>query len=325
MATLEAAERALFAPVPSTAQLPPALPPHRDWRRARISGGVAGLGTFVVATLGHLSGWGAAELTALGVCIFSMVLGSLPEPRAVAPKLLAGVAAGVAVAAAYRFFVQPHVHGTLALILSVAPVIAVGAWARVHPRTAAPALDANMCFMLGSQAGMPAVSLAAIANGSAALLLASLLVAGGFLLAPAGGAARLRNAKRTIQRDLARMVAHRPPATTAEAWSARMNRRLQRLALDLQRLLRQDGKAGGLLATLNVGHGVAALQRAAVATPAAAAVLAALSGRLDDIDAADRARAAGHGLPPPLADTVHDLADALEQAGPWLSTPAPRA
>ncbi len=326
MAMLETAERALFATAPSTRQLPPALSQPRDWRRARISGLVSGIGTFVVASLGHLSGWGAAELTALGVCIFSMVLGSLPEPRLVAPKLIVGVAVGVLVAAAYRYVVQPHVHGTLALILSVAPVMAVGAWARMHPRTAAPALDANMCFLLGSQAGMPAVPLAVIANGAAALLLAALLVAGGFLLAPAGGAARLRNAKQAIRRDLARMVEQRGPATTTAASSARRDRRLQRLALDLQRLLRHEGNAGGLLAMLNVGHGVAALQRSADTVPGAAAVLATLSDHMDDPAAAGRALAvAAPGLAQPVADIVRDLADALAQVAPLWSDPAGRS
>ncbi|MDP9898041.1 FUSC family protein [Variovorax ginsengisoli] len=318
MASLEAAERALFAIEPSATRLPPTLSPPRDGRRARISGLVSGIGTFVVASLGHLSGWGAAELMALGVCIFAMVLGALPEPRSVAPKMIIGVAVGVVVAAAYRLFVQPHVHGTVALILSVTPMIAAGAWTRVHPRTAAPALDANMCFMLGSQAGMPAVPGGVIASGSAALMLAALLVAGGFLLAPEGRAARLRHAKEAIRRDLARMVTHRPSAMALDAWQARMNNRLQRRALDLQRLQRNEGNAIGLLAILNIGHSLAALARSANDTPAAQAVRAALSERLDDPEAAAQCALTALGIAPsaPLTDSVHDLVDALRQSAP---------
>jgi hypothetical protein len=85
-----------------------------------------------------------------------------------------GVAAGVLVALAYCFLLQPTVPR---LILSVRPFILVGGLARASSRTAGPALDANMFFMLGSQAVLPAVTnRAVILNEAAALMLAAGLV-----------------------------------------------------------------------------------------------------------------------------------------------------
>jgi len=200
---IEQAGQALHDGRPAAGGYPDIAPP-RDWHKARKRGLIAGSATYAASMFGLWSGWGAGELMALGVCIFSMVLGSLPTPRVVAPKLLVGVLAGVAAATFYRFVLQPHVDGTASLIISVAPFILVGAWARLHPRTAMPALDANMCFMLGSQAGMPAAGAAEILGGSAALALAAVLVAVTLLVAPDPRDARLRALAAGLPKDLGR-------------------------------------------------------------------------------------------------------------------------
>ncbi|MES2533560.1 MAG: FUSC family protein [Pseudomonadota bacterium] len=300
------------------------LAPHRDWQRACTHGLVSGGATFIAAAAGYASGWPAGELAALGVCIFSMVLGSLAAPKMVAPKLLAGVLAGVLFATFYRFVIQPHVDGTGALVLSVAPFIVLGAFARFSRRTAMPALDANMCFMLGSQAGMPAAGAAQILNGAAALLLAAALVGFGFWLAPDRSAERSRGFAQAIRRDLQRLLYDTRP--TAD-WHARSSRRILRLMLDLQRAGRHGEAPAGLLAAANLGHAVVALQGMAASSPSGTdqrayieRTLQAIRGfEADPLAVAEvLERLAADAAEPPLMRLQHDAADAL-RAGATLA------
>ncbi len=162
------------------------LAPQRDALLAAESGLITGGATFAAGSLGWLSGWPAGELAALGVCIFSMVLRSLPVPRAIVPAMVRGVAAGALAAALYRLLIQPHIATVPELILSMAPFLLVGGLARASRRTVGPALDFNMCFLLASQAALPAVTdHLAILNGTAALLLAAGVVAQGYRVVPA--------------------------------------------------------------------------------------------------------------------------------------------
>ncbi|WPB57242.1 FUSC family protein [Xylophilus sp. GOD-11R] len=302
------AENALFDDRPAAVSQPQLAEP-RDWQRARARGALAGLATFVAALVGLLSGGPAGELMALGVCIFSMVLGSLPTPRVVAPKLLVGVLAGVVAATLYRFVIQPHVGGPIGLIASVVPFIVIGALARVHPRTAMPALDANMCFMLGSQAGgLPAHSASEILSGSAALALAAALVAAGLLLVPERGGARLQALASALRRDIGRR-------------QTGASRRALQLLAELQRSGRDGATASGLLAALGFGASLAWLRE---------------GRRLPDADwrmlegfAADPARAADEALKlarqvgdAAVALALCDAADALRAGAAWLSSDA---
>lgn len=334
MAWLMAAEQALFAPPghgpagKDAARFAPRaaawLVPHRDGRRAAANALSAGLGTFVASAVGLASGWPAAELAALGVCIFSMVLGSLPHPRTVAPKMVVGVAAGVVAATFYRFVVQPHVDGPGSLIASLLPFLVLGALARVSRHTAMPALDANMCFMLGSQAGMPAASGAAILNGAAALMTGAVLVGSAWMVAPDRSVARARRLAADIRRDMARLFDH--PRTQAAAvageWHALTARRILRLLLDLQRAGRSGAAPEGLLSALNFGHAVTRLQQAMAQSGAAdpqreglRAVLQALQRFDADPDAAATAALqAAQGLTDPATrQAAHDAADALRE------------
>ena len=263
------------------------LAPHRDWRLARRTGVVAGGGTLLAAVAGYLSGWPAGELTALGVCIFSMVLSTQPVPRTAAAKLLGGMLAGIAVATAYRFLVQPRIDGFLPLMVSVAPVLVVGGLARAGRRTAIPAIDFNMGFLLAGQIGMGAAGAAAILGGSAALGLAAGVVCLGFILMPTPPYRRAMAAAEAIRRDLARLIARREPTGPAR-WHPRTAREILRLTLQLSRagaLLPEEGRAeaggagasrktadrsppafgapGGILAALSFGHAIGDLQDAA--------------------------------------------------------------
>jgi uncharacterized membrane protein YccC len=237
------------------------LAPHHDARLAAETGLATGAATFLAALLGYVSGWPMGELAALGVCIFSMVLGSLPMPRAVAPLMLLGVGIGVVTALFYRLAIQPHVTTIPALLLSIAPFILLGGLARASRRTAGPALDANMCFLLASQAVLPPVTdRVVILNEAAALMLAAGLVCPVVMALPRRVGRRAEAAMEAIHRDLLRMARQRAPEDPARR-EASAARQILRLSLHLGQMtgLRMPPRFS-LLAVLNLGEAIARLQ-----------------------------------------------------------------
>jgi len=239
------------------------LAPYRDWILARRTGLVAGTGTFAAGLIAYLWGHPGAELAALGVCIFSLVLGSMPTPQKIAPYLFTGVVVGVIAATFYRFVIQPGIATQAQLIWSVFPFILVGGLARASSRTAIPALDANMCFMLASQAGMPAAGAGEIVGGALAMLVGAGVVSGGFWLIPRQSKRHALDAAQAIRRDLERLIRQAGEKKRRE-WHPRSARQILRLMLHISRA----GKLGtdapdGLLAAFNLGHALAALREAA--------------------------------------------------------------
>jgi uncharacterized membrane protein YccC len=233
------------------------MAPRYEWGLARSTGIVCGSVTLITGLLALLSGSYAGELAALGVCMFSMVLGSMPKPQVVAPHMFKGVIAGVIAATIYRFAVAPHVVTVTGLILSVTPFIFVGALARTSRKTAMPALDANMCFMLASQAVLPMVTdTAAILSGGLAILLAGTLVTTGFRLVPRRSDPLAVDAARLILRDLHRLISG-TRARKDEEWQPRALRQTLRMMLHLGRANTLREKAPkGMLAALSLGNAV---------------------------------------------------------------------
>ena len=296
------------------------LSPQRDGAVARESGLVAGLATTAAALLGLVVPWEAGELAALGVCIFSMVMTSLPAPRRAAPQMLAGVSAGVVVAIVYRFGLQPHVETVPVLILSLAPFLLLGGLARVSKRTAIPAIDANMCFLLASQPVLGiAFSPLAILSGSAALLLGAAIVAGLIIVLPNRLALAGQRARGAIRRDLARLAeaSIRAPGTTLQWPLGRLSLRLIRAAEHA------DLPEGSLVATRRLGDALAALRlhEAATGTDKAAITraLAALSLTADGRHAAETLEALATGTADAEAALLMRDAAAALGAGATIS------
>lgn len=264
---LVAAEAALSADRPAGDELSGLVPaflhnPHGDWSLGTTAGAVSGLATWLAASAAYAANWPVGELAALGCCIFSMVLGSLAQPQAIAPHMLKGVLAGVAAALIYRFGVQPHVQTVPELLVSVAPFLLLGGLARASRRTAIAAIDANMCFLLASQAVLPAVTRpAAILSEAGALVAAAVLVTSSFILLPRRHDRHAAKAREDIRRDLERLIAN-PQARRGARWDQGMTRQIMRLTLHLARAGESGGGAArGLLGVLNLGVAATALQR----------------------------------------------------------------
>jgi hypothetical protein len=211
---------------------------------------------------GYGSGSPILGLAALGVCIFVMVLGSMPLPQLMAPRLMLGVIAGAVTGTLYRLAVQPVIATPAGLVLTILPFLLVGGILRAHPRSGPAGVDANMCFLLASQAGMPAShDPAGIIQGSLALALSASLMAGLFILLPRRVFRQAADAAQRIRRDLQRILESRGLPDSA-AWQARSSRQILRLALHLGRASNLGQRwPRGLLAVINLGQAMIDQQR----------------------------------------------------------------
>ncbi len=181
-----------------------------------------------------LSGSFSAELTAFSMAIFALVLGSMPLPHVIAPKLGTGVVLGVIAGMAYRIGVQPHIGGWSDLVLTILPFIAIGALARAHPRSAPYALDANMCFMLSSQAGAAAAPMPAVLASGLSMAAGTLAMVGCYMALPRPGRHLAARTRTRLDRDLALLSARAEPLGHRR-WAAIWGRRIVTLAVELDK------------------------------------------------------------------------------------------
>ena len=235
------------------------LAPYADGWLALRTGLLSGLAVLVAALATLEVRLTGVEIGALGICIFSLVLGSLPEPQKMAPKLLTGVTAGVVVAVGYRLVVQPEVSSLLILLLTIAPFFLVGAVARTSERFSILALDANMCFLLASQAGMPEAPVSTILLQSLALLLGTGLVASGYLLLPVDSRYYAELSVRSLRRHLSTLVGAKTSAHSD--LKAEISQKIIRCFLYANResLSAYDAPTG-LLSALNLADAIVQLK-----------------------------------------------------------------
>lgn len=233
------------------------LAPHREWSQAGRTAVASGAATFLAAALAHRAGSPLAIQAAVGVCIFSLVLGSMALPQHIAPKLLAGVVGGATLAVFYRLVVQPAFPSPPGLLLTLAPFLLLGGLLRAHPRTAIAGVDFNMCFLLASQAGTTVMaSTLDVVGGSAALAFAACLVAGNYILMPRSSVRQAEETAGVIRRDLLRMV-EPDPGDAIQDWRARGSRQILRLSLHLGRSTDLGERwPKGILAVLSLGHAI---------------------------------------------------------------------
>lgn len=233
------------------------LAPHHDWDLARQMALVCGLTAFLAGAVGFASGWPAGLMTALGVTIFSMILSSVPWPQKLAPKLLIGIFSGVCAAVIYRLTIQPHITTMAGLLISVFPFMLIGSLARASRRTAISGLEACMCFMFISQAGMPATPPLKVFMDAGSIILGAAIVGAGFLLIPRRPINRAKVAATQINRDLVRML--KAPLAN---WQSQTTRQILRLMSHLTQASELGNAAPrGLLSALNLGHAIKEIQK----------------------------------------------------------------
>ncbi|RUS66774.1 p-hydroxybenzoic acid efflux pump subunit AaeB [Saezia sanguinis] len=289
-----------------------------DW--AKQSALSAGVTTLAVSLLAWVSGSHAADLMALGTCMFCLILASFPYPRIMMKILFTGVVVGSVVALAYRLLIQPYVSTLPQLMLSLIPFLLVGGLARTSSKTAGPALDANMNFFLVGQIMFPAVAATtgqivvdsvAVVLGVAGACLASLWL----LPRRADDQAYMTVTKliRDLQRMLERSGDYFSKYTDAEKdWQARSEREVLRMMLHLGAAKALRNKAPlGILGVLNLGSVIVRLQR--LRTPVAQQGLQALTYFADDTHGAIRAvwNLAKENADDPASDVLYEAVDAL--------------
>ena len=237
------------------------LAPHREGGLALRSGALTGAVCLAATLLALWSGWPPLGLMAMGVCIFTQVLSSMPLPQLIAPKLVTGVILGAVVAIGYRICIQPHLATSTGLLLTLIPFLIAGGFARTHPRVAPISIDAIMCFLMSSQLGMPAIhSIPPLLRDTAAMALAAGIAASLFLVLPRNPRRQARDAALVIRRDLQRIL-ELDESADPTIWHARGSRQILRLSLHLGRAQSQGKRLPrGFLATLNLGQAMIDLQ-----------------------------------------------------------------
>ncbi|MGN5537508.1 FUSC family protein [Alcaligenes sp. Lyrl_28] len=259
MGQIRRAETGLFA-----ARTPARRGPHRflatparsvDWPLATRTGLISALATFSAGALAFALSSPALELMAMGVCTFSIILGSMPRPQLMSRIMFTGITVGVLVASLYRYLIQGYLVTDWQVIVSVLPFVVVGGLLRANRPTSAWALDANMCFQLASQAGMAAVSWPLIIKESVPLLAGSAVVCSAFFLLPRRTHPRGQALVRRVVRELYPLIRRSRPRLF-RVWRARVARQWVRLLHWMGEQAPQ-----GLVSLINLGHGIVALKR----------------------------------------------------------------
>jgi uncharacterized membrane protein YccC len=243
------------------------------------------------------------------------------------------VVIGVVAAVFFRIALQPHLTTTAALIATLVPFFIVGGLAKAGKYSAIAGTDFNMCFLLGSQAGMPAVAAAVVLNDSAALVLAAGLMTLAYVFMPRRFHVYAEEAAGFIREDLRRLISGKAPEKPEE-WHGRTSRQILRLMLHLGRAGELGRSAPpSLLAALNLGHAVAAIRTVAalsdlppVARKAAEDTLRALQRFEDDPLGVANAIVplAGTAQVPAVTQAILDAADALRGLEPLVTFGRPR-
>jgi len=234
------------------------MAPHYDLDDALRLGFTCGGSVVLVALCAMVSGWKAGVLATLGVCIFCLILGTVPDPRGVSARMAAGVFAGAAAGAAHRLWIQPHLGSSLWLVVSLLPVLLLGAVARCIPALAITSVDLVMCFLLASQAGVdgsfpPSLVLA----GAGALVTAVLSVTGAIHMAPRRN--RGRDRARALRKDLRALIEN--GYRKGDDWGQQSSRHVMHLILHLCRPgSPTEESPAELLPVINLGHDIVSLQ-----------------------------------------------------------------
>ena len=297
------------------------LAPHREWPQAWRTGLLAGLASFTGTALAVWFSWPPLELAALGICTFVMVLGSMALPQMVAPKLVTGVIIGAAAGMFYRLVLQPEISSAAGLLLSVIPFLLLGGLIRANPRTSMPAVDANMCFWLASQAGMPASGdISRIVIDSVVLALSAAAIGSAFILVPGRAQTQARDAVAMLRRDLLRILESAEKGAVTE-WRARSTRQILRLTLHLSRARVVSARwPSGLLAALNLGQTMLDLQQQGMPDAVRVLLNAMLQQQMSPLQTADALQAlASAERDETLSRLLSQLADTLIRSAGLLT------
>lgn len=292
--------------------------PARDWVTARRTATLCGGAALLGGLLAYLSQNPALELAATGICIFSLIIGSGPRPHIHARTVIVGVTIGAVFAALYRLGLQPYSVDPFWMVISLLPFMLVGAIARSIPSTAAPALDATMCFLLASQFGMPTVPFVEVIQGSGALIVGTSLVCGSFYFMPRHTDQWARVLIYQFLTEIKLTIQQRPPQAVS-LWRARVSRQLLRL---LQWMGFETPM--GLLGLVNFGYSVIAWQRLTAANTHYEYLGVQMQPQLISFDVhPDKCHQylidlAANISDPTINAAIYDMADALNEAKPVL-------
>lgn len=293
--------------------------PARDWFLARRTALVAGLSALISSLVVYFTQNAAFELAATGVCIFSMILGSMPRPQAFIRFVITGACIGAVSAAFYRIGVQPYLDSAFAMSVSLLPFVLIAGIGRVIPSTMNYALDAIMCFLIVSQVGGEVATVDSVIQGASALIAGVVLACGGYALMAQQFDQRARFLIGQIILEVEGVLGPNGLQQVG-LWRARVARHILRLSqwmgVDVPR---------GTLGLFNLGYSMIAWQRLSLAIKSSdmdnSVVVSALRGFALQPEQSQQAllRIAAQTKQAVLADALYDMADAIVEAQPILA------
>lgn len=227
------------------------LAPFRNWRKAIFTGLLTGGTTIFVGCCVLFTGLQEIALSALAISMITMLISTSPVPKKGATLILVSVTLGILMAIYYRLFLQPHITNWFELVVTIIPFILVGAVARANKKTSVPALDANMCFLLGSQAGAATqITPSYVLLESGALWAGAFIVTILFILAPQNMKRSSDYWKNRILEDISALLTSK----TRRRWHGTAARHILRLMQDLRRASLLNNVPVGILDALNLGY-----------------------------------------------------------------------
>ncbi|MDO9607849.1 MAG: FUSC family protein [Brevundimonas sp.] len=220
------------------------------WRDVLQAAGRAVLALAVVAGVWLATDWNHGPAMVMSAAIFVTLFSAHDNAQAATAQALRGCVVGAGCGLIYCLWLQPGLHGDLALIAGVTPFLALGAYAMARPATAKAAIDYNMCFLLVAQ---PLANMGTTASDSVAQALAIVLgvmaaMLAFLLIAPATPAARLRLLHRTVLDDLGAVLRSDEPATARRRYIRLTVRCAQLAALGSRTRIGAPGDLVDLLA-----------------------------------------------------------------------------
>jgi uncharacterized membrane protein YccC len=229
---------------------------HREWREARRAVLRVAVAFGLAGAAWSITGWHYAPMLLMALSIMISIFSNKEHPARFVGKIFAGASTGTLLALSCRLLLFPLATGPAAICAIIAPFLCVGVFAMSHRKTAIPATDATLFFLLVTQPGMPSTM------GSEELVIGSVAMVLGVgaawisyrYLVPITPAIRLSSLSHAITRDLKSLAAAPSSAAAARVRGRMQHRVLLLVAMGTGQHPGSSGIVDGGLAALALGR-----------------------------------------------------------------------
>ncbi|MBA4502900.1 FUSC family protein [Marinobacterium marinum] len=237
---------------------------HRDWVGARQAMLRASALILLLGSLWWLTDWPAGPYLLLGASVMITLFSTTDNPARLMRFIFIGQACGALVALGCEWLIWPLGESSLFQLVSMLPLVMLGALPMAHPRSQAGAMDFNMIMLLllhPTQAGSESFSHSL--SMALAVIAAPLIAMIAFrYVFPTNLRQRSRVLVQMMLHELQSLAASPDALSRHSVWQARLNHRVLHLLRLYQRNNADTGSAtSGCLAVLDTGQSIFLLHR----------------------------------------------------------------